>query len=121
MATFGLKTFKSDGTTVVLQNSTTSAVFGQIFTLTDAGTGATRNEPIPTRPGFSYYYKDFPEYITRTIRPFQLRPGQHSWELGTLNGIPYIKWSRNVYVPADAGIYIPEFLYTDTVLYVFVK
>lgn len=122
MATaYGLKTFKSDGTTVVLQPSTSSAVYGQTFTLTDAGTGYSRREVIPTRPAFYYYYKDFTEYTGRSIRPFQLRPGQHSWELGTLNSVPYIKWFRNVYVPSDAGISVPEFSYTDTILYVFVK
>lgn len=118
---YGIKTFKSDGTTVVLQPSTKSAVYGQTFTLTDAGTGATRSTPIPTRPAFSYYYKDFTEYTGRTIRPFQLRPGQHNWEIGTSNNVPYVKWERNVYTPASAGIYIPEFSYTDTVLYIFVK
>jgi hypothetical protein len=121
MATYGLKTYKADGTTTVLQNSTTSAVYGQTFTLTDTGTGATSSIPIPTRPGFFDYYKEFPEYIYRTIRPFQLRPGQHSWEIGILSSVPYIKWSRNVYVPADAGISVPTFSYTDTILYVFVK
>jgi hypothetical protein len=118
---YGLKTFKADGTTVILQPSTPSAVYGQVFTLTDAGTGATRAEAIPTRPSFYYFYKDFTEYAGRTIRPFQLRPGQHEWTLGTSNNVPYIRWFRNVYVPADAGIFIPEFSYTDTVLYVFVK
>lgn len=128
MATYALKTYKSDGSTVVLQPSTNSAVYGQKFTLTDVGTGATRSTPIPTRPSFSYYYKDFPEYVGRTIRPFQLRPGQHSWELGVGDGtggstvaVPYIMWYRNVYVPGDVPITVPEFLYTDTVLYVFVK
>jgi hypothetical protein len=121
METFGLRTFKSDGTTIVLQPSTPSAVYGQAFTLTDAGTGATRSEPIPTRPSFSYYYKDFTEYAGRNIRPFQIRPGQHNWELGAVSGVPYIKWYRNVNVPSGAGIYIPEFLYTDTLLYIFVK
>ena len=124
MATaYGLKTFKSDGTTVVLQPSTSSAVYGQTFTLTDAGTGYSRREVIATRPAFYYYYKDFTEYTGRTIRPFQLRPGQHSWEIGITaeTNVPYIKWFRNVYVPSDAGISVPEFSYTDTVLYVFVK
>ena len=125
---YGLKTFKADGTTVVLQPSSESAVFGQIFTLNDAGDGATRDFPIPTRPAFRRYYKDFPEYTGRGIRPIQLRPGLHSWELGVGDGtnsstigVPYIMWFRNVYAPGDAGLYIPTFSYTDTVLYVFVK
>ena len=96
---YGLKTFKADGTTVVLQPSSESAVFGQIFTLNDAGDGATRDFPIPTRPAFRRYYKDFPEYTGRGIRPIQLRPGLHSWELGVGDGtnsstigVPYIMW-----------------------------
>lgn len=116
---YGLTTYKSDGTTVVLQNSTPSAVFGQIFTLTDAGTGATRSEPISG--GRFYYYKDFTEYTGRTIRPIQLRPGNHEWIIGTSNNVPYVRWNRNIYVASDYGINIPEFLYTNTVLYVFVK
>jgi len=128
MATYALKTYKSDGTTVVLQPSTPSAVYAQTFTLTDTGPGATRTEPIPGRPGFFKYYKDFSEYTGRTIRPIQLRPGLHSWELGvgdgtssSIIGAPYIMWFRNTYTPGDAGLYLPTFSYTDTVLYVFVK
>jgi hypothetical protein len=121
MATaYGLKTFKSDGTTVVLQPSTPSAVFGQIFTLTDAGTGGTRT-PEAISGGRFYYYKDFTEYTNRNIRPIQLRPGQHQWIIGTTSGIPYIRWNRNIAVPSDTGINVPEFLYTDTVLYIFVR
>ena len=125
---YGIKTFKADGTTVVLQPSSESAVYGQTFTLTDTGTGATRTVPITGRPGFYRYYKDFPEYTGRGIRPIQLRPGLHSWESGIGNGtggstigVPYIMWFRNTYTPGDAGLYIPTFSYTDTVLYVFVK
>jgi hypothetical protein len=117
---YGLKTFKSDGSTVVLQNSTPSAVFGQTFTLTDAGTGGTRT-PEPISNGRFYYYKDFPEYVTRNIRPIQLRPGQHEWITGVTSGVPYIRWNRNIYVPSQYNIYVPEFSYTDTILYVFVK
>jgi hypothetical protein len=127
-AIYGIKTFKSDGTTVVLQPSTESAVYGQTFTLTDNGTGATRSVAITGRTGFYRYYKDFPEYTGRGIRPIQLRPGLHSWELGVGDGtnnstigVPYIMWFRNTYTPGDAGLFIPTFSYTDTVLYVFVK
>jgi hypothetical protein len=119
MPVYGLQTFKSDGTTVVLQNSTPSAVFGQIFTLTSVGTGASRSEPISG--GRFYYYKDFTEYVGRTIRPIQLRPGNQEWIIGTSNNVPYIRWNRNLFVPGDYDIYVPEFSYTDTVLYVFVK
>jgi hypothetical protein len=126
MATiFGITTYKADGTstvlgTPVLQNSTPSAVFGQTFTLTDAGTGGTRT-PEPISNGRFYYYKDFPEYVTRNIRPIQLRPGQHEWITGVTSGVPYIRWNRNIYVPSQYNIYVPEFSYTDTILYVFVK
>jgi hypothetical protein len=128
---YGIKTFKADGTTVVLQPSTPSAVYGQTFTLTDSPaetTGYTRRVAIPTRTGFFNYFKDFPEYTGRSIRPIQLRPGLHSWELGVGDGtnnstigVPYITWFRNTYTPGDAGLFIPTFSYTDTVLYVFVK
>ena len=126
MATiFGITTYKADGTstvlgTPVLQNSTPSAVFGQTFTLTDAGTGGTRT-PEAISNGRYYYYKDFPEYVTRNIRPIQLRPGQHEWITGVTSGVPYIRWNRNIYVPSQYNIYVPEFSYTDTVLYIFVK
>jgi len=121
MATYGLKTYKSDGTTVILQNSTPSAVYGKTVTLNNVGTGATRSEPIPTRPSYYYYYIDFPEYTGRTIRPIQLRPGLHEWSVGILNSVPYIKWFKNVYQPADYGVNNPDFYYDTTVLYVFVK
>ena len=118
MPVYGLTTYKSDGTTVVLQNSTPSAVFGQIFTLTDAGTGATRSEPISG--GRFYYYKDFTEYAGRTLRPIQLRPGEHQWTIGTSNNVPYIRWNKNLQNYFSSTT-IPEFLYTTTVLYVFVR
>ena len=66
-------------------------------------------------------YKDFTEYVGRTIRPMQLRPGNQEWIIGTSNNVPYIRWNRNQFVPGDYDIYVPEFSYTDTVLYVFVK
>ena len=118
---YGLKTFKSDGTTVVLQNSAKSAVYAKAVTLDNLGTGSTRSEPIPTRPTYSYYYLDFPEYTGRTIRPIQLRPGLHDWSVGILNNVPYIKWYKNVYQVADYGVSVPEFYYDTTILYVFVK
>lgn len=127
MATiYGIKTFKADGTTVILQPSSQSAVYGKAITLDNAGTGATRSEPIPTRTSFFYYYLDFPEYTGRTILPMQLRPGLHEWNkgvgtIGTLNGVPFIRWFRNVYQPATYNITNPQFNYTTTVLYIFVK
>ena len=125
---YGLKTFKADGTTVILQPSSQGAVYGKAVTLDDAGTGATRSEPIPTRSTFYYYYLDFPEYSGRTILPMQLRPGLHEWNKGigdgtggTVSGVPFIRWFRNVYQPATYNITNSQFTYTTTVLYIFVK
>jgi hypothetical protein len=106
---YGLKTFKSDGSTVVLQDSSNSAVYGQAYTI---GT--------PTRYLDGAATKDFPEYIGRSIRVFQLRPGPHNWFTGTENGVPYISWFPSAN-PADYGVTIPEFYYTTTTLYIFVK
>jgi hypothetical protein len=121
MATYGLKTYKSDGTTIILQNSTKSAVYAKTVTLDNAGTEATRSVPIPTRPAYYYYYLDFPEYTGRTIRPIQIQPGLHDWTIGVLNSVPYIMWYKNVYQTSDYGITNPTFNYTNTILYVFVK
>jgi hypothetical protein len=121
MATYGLKTYKSDGSTIVLQNSTPSAVYGQTFALTDLGTGATRQESLPSRPGIYAYYKDFSEYTGRTIRPFQLRPGLHEWTTGILNNVPYVRWAAAAYNPGSYGLSMAEFYYDNTVLYIFVK
>lgn len=120
MATYGLKTYKSDGSTIVLQNSTKSAVYGQSFVLTDLGTGYTRRESTAI-PNYYVYYKDFPEYTGRTIRPFQLQPGQHDWIVGVLNNVPYVRWVAALYSPASYGVSMTEFYYTDTILYIFVK
>jgi hypothetical protein len=129
MATYGLTTYKSDGTTVILENSSQSAVYGKAVTLNNEGTGATRSEPIPFRQPpntFFYYYLDFPEYTGRTIVPIQLRPGLHEWTkgvgtTGTLNGVPFIRWFKNQYQAADYGVNNPDWYYETTVLYVFVK
>ena len=125
-AIHGIKTFKANGTTVILQPSSQSAVYGKAVTLDNVGTGATRSEAIPTRPTFYYYYLDFPEYTGRVILPMQLRPGLHEWNkgvgtTGTLNGVPFIEWVRNVDQPADFSITNSQFTYTTTVLYIFVK
>lgn len=109
MATYALKTYKSDGSTVVLQPSTNSAVYGQAYTI-----GA------PTRYVSGFPVKDFPEYTGRSIRVFQLRPGPHNWGTGVENGVPYISWLPTAN-PADYGVAIPDFYYTTTTLYIFVK
>lgn len=124
MATYGLKTYKSDGSTVVLQNSNKSAVYARSISLDDTGTGATRSAPnniYPNLPGGTMYYIDFPEYTGRTLRPMQLGPGPHEWTVGVTNNIPYIKWNRQLYRISDYGITNPDFNYTVTILYVFVK
>jgi hypothetical protein len=121
MATYGLKTYKADGSTIVLQNATKSAVYGQTFALTDTGVGATRQESLQYNPGYYAYYKDFPEYTGRSIRPFQLRPGLHEWTTGILNNVPYVRWTIATYSPGSYGLSMPEFYYDNTVLYIFVK
>lgn len=124
MATYGLKTYKADGSTIVLQNATKSAVYGKTVYLDSTGTGATRSEPNTAYPDLAdgtVYYLDLPEYTGRTLRPMQIGPGPHEWAVGVANNIPYIKWNRQLYRISDYGISNPVFNYTVTVLYVFVK
>jgi hypothetical protein len=124
MATYGLKTYKEDGTTVVLANSNKTAVYGKTLYLDNAGTGATRSMPnyiYPYLPEGTMYFIDFPEYVGRTLRPMQLGPGPHEWIVGVESGIPYVRWSRQLFRISDYGITNPDFNYTVTVLYVFVK
>lgn len=124
MATYGLKTYKDDGTTIVLQNSNQSAVYGKTVYLDSVGTGATRSIPnyiYPNLPEGTMYFIDFPEYVGRTLRPMQIGPGPHEWIIGVQNNIPYIRWNRQVYRTSDYNITNPEFNYTTTILYVFVK
>lgn len=121
---YGLKTYKSDGTTVVLQNSNKTAVFGRTVYLDNVGTGSTRsiaNYIYPNLPDGTMYFIDFPEFIGRTLRPMQLGPGPHEWITGVENNIPYIRWNRQLYRISDYPISNPDFTYTVTVLYVFVK
>lgn len=124
---YGITTYKADGTTVVLQNSTPSAVYGKFISLDNLGTGYTRRISIPTRPADYYYYRDFPEYTGRTLVPIQLRPGLHEWNKGvgdgtsgSVNGVPYIRWFKNVYQASDYAS-PPDFYYETTGLYIFVK
>lgn len=128
MPVYGLQTFKANGTTVVLQNSTPSAVYAKFISLDNEGTGYTRRISIPTRPAYYYYYIDFPEYSGRTIVPIQLRPGLHEWikgvgdgTSGSVVGVPYIRWFKNVYQAAEYGVSNPDFYYETTGLYIFVR
>jgi hypothetical protein len=105
MATFGLKTFKSDGTTVVLQNSTKSGVFGQSRTVNKTGTAGTQT------------VITFPEYTGRTIRPVQLKPGAHTWYVEVISNIPRITFTEN----SAIGVTGAAFYYDSTTLYIFVK
>ena len=124
MATYGLTTYKPNGTTVVLTNSNESAVYGKTVILDSVGTGSTRSIPnyiYPNLPDGTMYFIDFPEYTGRLIRPIQLGPGPHEWIIGVENNIPYIRWNRQLYRISDYGITNPDFNYTVTVLSVFVK
>lgn len=105
MPVYGLQTFKSDGSTIVLQNSTKSGVFGQSYSL--AKSGITGLQTVV----------EFPEYTGRSIRPMQLRPGGHTWYVGVVNNIPRITFTEN----SAIGVTSASFYYEDTVLYIFVK
>jgi hypothetical protein len=103
---YGLVTFKSNGTTAVLQNSTKSGVFAQTYTVAaTVPTGTT----VP-----------FSQYTGRTIRVFQLRPGAHSWTISYPGSVPTINLTRNA-DPSSIGANVTQFYYSDTVLYIFVK
>ena len=102
---YGIKTFKSDGTTVILQNSTKSGVFGEVYTYPKSGTAGSK-PPVA-----------FPKYAGRTIRPMQLLPGGHSWSVSYPNNIPTITFYENDSIASG----IPQFYYEDTTLYIFVK
>jgi hypothetical protein len=127
MATYGLTTYKSDGTTVVLQNSTKGGVFAQAFEWDTSGLGPNvRFKSFdPANPQFGgYLLRDFPEYAGRTIRVFQLRPGISTWSVDYENGVPYIAFFTSL-SPADyltpRSIPVPEDLnWGSTVLFIFV-
>jgi len=102
---YGLTTYKADGTTVVLQNSTKSAVYGQTYTLAKSDVAGT----VTT--------KSFTEYTGRTIRPMQLAPGAHNWVLSYVDSVPTITFTEG----AGLSNTIVAFYYGDTVLHIFVK
>lgn len=114
MATYGIRTVKSDNTTVVFQNSAKSGVFARTFTCIPAN-GVLKG---PHDPGF--YRKEFPEYNGRTIRVFELKVGNAIWyadKLTTgLNVIDYSIGTGNAYSLID-----PKFTVGPSVLYIFVK
>ena len=105
MPTYGLTTYKADGTTVILQNSTKSGVFGQSYTITKSGTSGLQT------------IVEFPQYTGRTLRPMQLRPGGHVWNTSVVNNIPRITFTENSAIGATGA----AFYYSDTILYIFVK
>ncbi len=105
MATYGLTTYKADGTTVVLANSKKSGVFGEAYQYNKTGVAGTK-PPV-----------SFPQYTGRTIRPMQLLPGAHSWSVSYPSGVPTITFVENQPIAAS----IPQFYYDSTVLYIFVR
>ena len=113
MATYGIRTVKSDNTTVVFQNSAKSGVFARTFTCIPAN-----GNPRPNEPG--YYRKEFPEFNGRTMRVFELKAGTASWFAGTLtNGLNVIDFSVG---NGTSYSYIdPTFTVGPSVLYIFVK
>jgi hypothetical protein len=104
---YGLKTFKADGTTAILQNSTKSGVFAQTYTI-----------PEQTATGTLI---SFPQYTGRTLRIFQLRPGVHSWYLTYPNSVPTLNLTKNPDPFSVGATFGGGFYYSDTVLYIFVK
>jgi hypothetical protein len=112
---YGIITYKSDGTTVVLQNSAKSAVFGQSVILQALPAYADASG------GFYAYTRYFPEYTGKTIRVFQLQPGPNDWGIRYTNGIPGIAYNQGA-SPAAYGITDTRFvIYNYTLLYIFVK
>lgn len=106
MATYGFVSYKSDGTTVVLQNSSKSGVFGETYVKTKTGTAG------------EIVAVEFPQYTGRTLRVLQLKPGGHSWSVGSNNGIPIITFTEQ----GNVDLIVPGgFSYGDTTLYIFVK
>lgn len=102
---YGLTTYKSDGTTVVLTNSTKSGVYGKFVTVAPVGTAGYQTTIT------------FPEYTGRTIRPIQLKPGQHTWYSIVVDNVPRIVFTEYDQLAAVAGLSF----YEDTVLHIFVK
>lgn len=107
MATYGLKTYKADGVTTVLQNSSKSGVFGEAYQILKTGTAGSK-PPI-----------SFPQYTGRTIRPMQLLPGAHSWSVTYPLAVPTITFVETGTMDTLLGD--ARFYYDATVLYIFVK
>jgi hypothetical protein len=106
---YGLQTFKSNGSTVVLQNSTKSGVFARTYTLTPANATLVNG----------VYRKEFPEYAGRTIRVFQLKTGNAVWSAGTTgSGLNVIEF--NIVNPSST-LTDPRFVVGNTIVYIFVK
>jgi hypothetical protein len=113
MATYGLKTYKADGSTVVLQNSTKSGVFARAFELTVGN--ATSND------GNGIYRKEFPEYNGRSLMVFQLRSGTANWSYGqTTGGLNLINYTF-INAPSVTGKIDANIGTTTTVLYIFIR
>jgi len=107
---YGIRTYKSDGSTIVFQNSAKSGVFARTFTCIPSN-GTLVN---------GLYRKEFPEYNGRTMRVFELKAGNATWYSGTtaygLNLIEYSIGSGGAYSVID-----PKFTVGNTVLYIFIK
>jgi hypothetical protein len=115
MATYGFVSYRSDGTSVILQNSSKSGVFARRLVLTrDIGT------PIP----YSESYRiEFPEYNGRNLQIFQLKSGDANWTYGKLStGLNVIDYTF-VVAPEIYGVTFPDrsFSFDRTVLYIFIK
>ena len=110
---YGLKTFKSDGTTVILQNSSKSGVFARTFTTTTSDFTSYNSST-------GVYRKEFPEYNGRTIRVFQLNSnGNCIWNAGTTgSGLNVIEFE---FLNPNFSLDNPNFTIGNAVLYIFLR
>ena len=110
---YGIKTFKSNGTTVVLQPSSKSGVFARTY-IPVATDITSYNSYTQT------YRKEFPEYNGRTIRVFQLNSnGNCIWSAGTTTtGLNLIEFS---FLNPNFSLDNPNFTIGNAVLYIFLR
>jgi len=113
---YGIITYKSDGTTVVLQNSSKSGVFARSFT-------CTASDYTYLTPGGqysdSYYNKEFPEYNGRTLYLFNLKTGNSSPAVfKSAAGVNTVTW--NISSPSSYFV-DPKFTVGLTTVYLFIK
>ena len=112
---YGLVTYKADGTTIVLQNSTKSGVFARSFTCTASDYTYINT----TDSWYGYYNKQFPEYNGRTLYFFILRPGNSNpFIFKSLAGVNTLSWD----IDSPSSYFVdPKFTVGLTTVYLFIK